>query len=61
MRSLLKIPLFLGGGLTVENVHGIIDDVGPDAIILDESIETDGLLDQAKLRAFLTAIARAED
>jgi phosphoribosylanthranilate isomerase len=49
IREKVKIPIFLAGGLTAENVTQAIAEVGPFAIDLCTGVRTDGKLDEKKL------------
>ncbi len=49
-------PVFLAGGLRVENVRTAIDEVGPYGVDLCTGVRTDGRLDERKLAAFCAQI-----
>lgn len=51
----VKIPVFLAGGLTANNVSRAIEQVRPFGIDLCSSIRTDGRLDVKKLGEFMRA------
>jgi phosphoribosylanthranilate isomerase len=53
-----RIPVFLAGGINVENVKEAIEKVNPFGIDLCSSVRTNGLLSEAKLEAFLNEISR---
>jgi phosphoribosylanthranilate isomerase len=59
IRERIKIPLFLAGGLTPENVSQAIEEVGPYGLDLCSSVRTNGKLDAAKLRRFFAAVHSA--
>lgn len=46
-------PLFVGGGLTIENVSEIVANVQPFAVDVASGIETDGKEDIEKIQAFI--------
>lgn len=52
-------PVFLAGGLNVGNVGEAIRHVRPFGVDLCSGVRTDGHLDQAKLDAFMKAVAAA--
>lgn len=49
-------PVFLAGGLRLENVSEALSHVGPYGIDVCSGVRTDGKLDAAKLRAFVAAV-----
>ncbi len=51
-----KVPVFLAGGITAQNVRSAIDEVVPFGIDLCSSVRTDGKLDPVKLGLFFEAI-----
>lgn len=55
IREQVPVPVFLAGGLRVDNVRRAIDEVGPFGLDLCTGVRTAGALDPAKLAAFLRA------
>jgi phosphoribosylanthranilate isomerase len=53
IRSSVKIPVFLAGGLKAENVRQAIDEVEPFGIDVCSGVRTDGMLDERKLELFI--------
>jgi len=56
IRETIKIPLFLAGGLNMNNVRQAIEYVQPFGIDLCSSVRTNGQLDEKKLEEFFRAI-----
>ncbi|MEP7155039.1 MAG: phosphoribosylanthranilate isomerase [Betaproteobacteria bacterium] len=55
IREQCGVPMFLAGGLKPDNVGDAIEKVQPFGLDLCSGVRTDGILDEAKLRAFFTA------
>ena len=53
-----KVPVFLAGGLTSENVRQAIEQVQPFGLDLCSSVRTDKKLDQRKLETFFNNVRR---
>jgi phosphoribosylanthranilate isomerase len=53
-----RVPVFLAGGLTADNVREAIDTVQPFAVDLCSGVRTDRRLDERKLERFMTAVMR---
>ena len=56
IREAIDVPLFLAGGLRVENVAEAIRQVQPFAVDVCSGVRTDGKLDEDKLRRFFAAV-----
>ncbi len=62
--SLLKgisRPYFLAGGLTPENVRAAAEEFMPYAVDASSSLETEGVKDAEKIRAFINAVRDRKD
>lgn len=55
--AVFPLPLFLAGGLRVDNVGAAIEQVQPYGLDLCSSVRSEGRLDAGKLRAFMAAVA----
>jgi len=58
IRERIGVPLFLAGGLNLENVREAIDQVQPWGIDLCSGVRTNGRLDEQKLADFFAAATR---
>jgi phosphoribosylanthranilate isomerase len=60
IRERVKVPMFLAGGLTPENVGQAIREVGPFGVDICSGVRTGGKLDQEKLGRFFSAVRNAD-
>jgi phosphoribosylanthranilate isomerase len=60
IRESVRVPVFLAGGLTPDNVRDAIESVEPFGLDLCSGVRTNGELDEAKLRAFFHAANYAD-
>jgi phosphoribosylanthranilate isomerase len=51
-------PYFLAGGLGVENVGEAVRRLHPYAVDVSSGIETDGVKDEAKMKAFVECVRK---
>lgn len=56
IRDRVRVPVFLAGGLTPENVADAVRQVRPFCVDVCSGVRTGGRLDRAKLRAFVQAV-----
>jgi len=59
IRDAVSVPVFLAGGLRVDNVAEAVAAVEPFGLDLCSGLRTAGRLDEGKVHAFLDAVARA--
>lgn len=59
IREQVPVPVFLAGGLKVDNVQSAIEQVAPYGLDLCSGVRTNGRLDEEKLRAFFTCLIPA--
>lgn len=52
----LNKEFFLAGGIDVSNISNAINEIGPYAIDLSSSLETDGFKDESKIKEIMEAI-----
>ena len=53
IRRAVRVPIFLAGGLSAENVRDAIGQVEPWGVDLCSGVRSEGRLDQSKLKAFM--------
>jgi phosphoribosylanthranilate isomerase len=59
IRERVRIPIFLAGGLTPENVGQAIREVGPFGLDVCSGVRTEGKLDGQKLTRFFHAVGKS--
>ena len=59
IREAVRVPVFLAGGLSSENVSDAIHEVGPFGLDVCSGVRTDGGLDAGKLARFCASVSAA--
>ena len=54
----VKIPVFLAGGLTSENVSQAVEIVRPFGVDVCSGVRTNGFLDERRLKGFINAVSK---
>ncbi|MCR4739037.1 MAG: phosphoribosylanthranilate isomerase [Lachnospiraceae bacterium] len=57
----IKRPYFLAGGLNPQNVSGAVISLDPFAVDVSSGVETDGIKDPVKMKAFVNAVRRGKE
>lgn len=55
----IGVPLFVAGGLTPENVGGLLENYAPDGVDVSSGVEREGIKDIAKIRAFTERVKQS--
>jgi phosphoribosylanthranilate isomerase len=59
IRETVRVPIFLAGGLNPSNIGDAIAQVQPFGVDLCSGVRSNGMLDEAKLSAFVRAVEQA--
>lgn len=60
VKAAAEFPLMVAGGLTPENVGGVVAGLGPWGVDVSGGVETGGIKDAARIRAFVKAVRESK-